>query len=331
MKAAYLGSNCEHCTETSWVRALYALGHEVVLHVDQRVAKADPLGTIDGMLNRGAEVVFYSRTHNDSALGPEWTDHWRALEARGVKTCSLHLDLFWGIPEREEWIANGDPLFTTGLVCTPDPGDRPYTTTIGNVATTINLWDTAFVDHLWTPPAIDRIYAYRGTPREEYRTRFLFVGSEGYHEEYGFRPQLIQACRERWGDDFRLIGGNRSVRGHELADVYASADVVVGDWMFALDPERRITSYISDRVPEVAGRGGLLVGPYYQPGIDSLVVAEADGTIDGLLDECERVAAWSEHCPEKAEERRRDAHLATLASHLYEHRMERVLGALGVQ
>ena len=338
MRFAYIGATCDHCTETAWANALRALGHEVALHVPQEQAKSRPDDFCEALVREGVSAVFYSRTHNPStALGPEWTDRWRALEDRGIATCSLHLDLFWGIPEREEWIASGDPLFTTQLVATPDPGDRAEWVDLVTFGDQVdlrgthhrNLWAEAGVNHLWSPPAIDRRFANRGTPRDEYRTRYLFVGSEGYHPEYPERGELIRRARERWGDDFRTIGGATSIRGDALADVYASADVVLGDSCFALNPERRIPGYWSDRVPETLGRGGVLVHPHGGRLLDAFPAGIWTGNgegIDALLDLAEFVSA----VPEVLDDYRDRAHASVIDGHLYEHRMARILDALGL-
>jgi hypothetical protein len=90
------------------------------------------------------QLVLYTRTHNYTALDRRFTDVWRALEAKGIQTASVHLDVFHGIPEREQWIADGDPLFTTGTVFTADGRH-----------TSERAFAEAGVNHVWLPPAID--------------------------------------------------------------------------------------------------------------------------------------------------------------------------------
>jgi hypothetical protein len=161
------------------------------------------------------------------------------LRKRNVPTVSMHLDKFWGIPDREKGIGV-DPFWKTQFVFTAD-GSRQ------------DAFAERGVKHYWMKPAMSEVYCHPGVPREEFRCDVGFVGAKGYHGEYPFRPRLVDWLEETYGGRFKHI---TDVRGHALNDFYASCKVVVGDCIFAGTP-----SYWSDRLPETVGRYGNLLHP----------------------------------------------------------------------
>jgi hypothetical protein len=161
------------------------------------------------------------------------------LRRRHIPTVSMHLDKFWGIPEREKRIGV-DPFWKTDFVFTAD-GSRQAD------------FGTRGVRHFWMKPAMSEVYCHPGVPREEFRCDVGFVGAKGYHAEYPFRPRLVDWLEETYGGRFKHI---TDVRGHALNDFYASCKVVVGDCIFSGTPR-----YWSDRVPETCGRFGFLLHP----------------------------------------------------------------------
>lgn len=247
-----------HATEAAY-RDGYTHAGCTVIGIDQAEAfERGPQFLLDQCDVARADLLVYSRTHNNTALTPAWTETWRTLEERGTKTASVHLDVFWGLPERERWIREGDPLFTTGTVFTADGGSDEE-------------WMFAGVNHRWLPPGFDsRFVPEIAEPYEELTGRIVFVGSaRGYHPQYPRRMELIQFCQTQYGSRFVEFGNGTErgpVRGAELARVYASDCLVVGDACFA--GER--ANYTSDRVPETLGRGGLLI-------MADIATEEADG------------------------------------------------------
>jgi hypothetical protein len=251
---AYVGNfAAAQSTENAYADAFRRLGCEVrCLQQDE----AHELGTVGvGVFAEGADLLVYTRTHNATALGSGFTTLWRALERGGTSTASTHLDVFWGIPERERWIRRGDPLFTVGTTFTADGGSE-------------DRWAEQGVNHRWLPPAADQRYLRRGHPWRKYRCDVLFLGSaRPYHGEWPWRDRLVAEMERRYGDRFLHVGrGSRHgvVGVRRCPDVVASARVVVGDSIFAGRPR-----YWSNRVPEVLGWGGALVHPRAE-GLDRL-------------------------------------------------------------
>ncbi len=194
------------------------------------------------------------------------------LESLTIPSVSLHLDKFWGIPEREEWIGKL-AFWKTKFVFTAD-GSRQ------------DDFKARGVNHFWMKPAVSPVYIHPGVPQEKYRCDVLFVGARHYHREYPFRPKLVEFLEARYGDRFRHIEG---VRGHELNDVYASAKVIVGDCIFAGTPQ-----YWSDRVPETIGRHGFLIHPIVE-GLDvPLGAVYEPQNLDSLEHAIEMSLSWSD-------------------------------------
>lgn len=317
MRLAYIGNHDTPATsESIWSRAFEQLGHEVIkIRHDEASERGDDV--FARIIADRPNVVFYSRTHNHTALKAEpWTKRWRAFEDLGIRTCGLHLDLFFGLEEeREALVTEGDPLFTMELVCTPDGGHQAE-------------FEAAGVNHRWLPPALDIATCYLGEPIQDLVCDVMFVGSRGYHPAYPERPALIDALNDYYGPSFVHVGpdGVGVYRGHALNQAIASAKVVVGDGCFALNPSLRVAKYWSDRVPEHLGRGALVVHPPVE-GLrewhPSVVQAKEPGGIPQMLSTIDDVLNdWS---PEARFLSRRDGYEACLRAHTYNARAAQVL------
>lgn len=263
------------------------------------------------------DAVTYARTHNNTALGHDWNAAWDALKADGVTTFTTHLDLFRGLPERERWVEDGDPMFRTEYVFTAD-GSCP------------EWWAERGVNHHFLAAACDdRHIPAQAEPFPELANKVIFVGSVGYHPEYPGRIAMLDFARQRWGADFIEIGNGTAWgprRGYDLARVYASDAVFIGDSCFAGD--RRL--YASDRLFETLGRGGVLA------------MARALGFDEWFIhgghlywwDDFDNMAERVEYAranPETRREISRAARKLVLAQHTYRHRAREVLTAIGVE
>lgn len=304
--------NASHdwCTEVHLTRDMEANGHVVVFFQEPRGGfDAESLKRLrQTIIDAEPDLVMWTRTWGGS---PEMTQLWRECESWGIKTASYHLDLYVGL-EREANI-DSDPFWTTQYVFTPD-GDPQ----------SAEFFKSKGINHHWMPPAMVSDEVGFGTYRERYDYDVVFVGSLGYHPEWPWRPTLINALAQRYGDRFRRFGGDLPegpTRGRDLNDLYASAKVVVGDSLCL--PGH--VNYWSDRVCETLGRGGVLVHPrvpglaefmglldgrevcFYEPG-DLGGVFE---TVDGLLDQ-----------PNLRGQIKRFGMELIRARHTYRHRLE---------
>lgn len=294
-------------TETHVTAALEALGHRVV-----RLQENTASWSACDAVGKEADVFLWQRTWDiDSEGGHRALEH---LKAAGVPTVSFHLDLYIGL-EREAQLKT-DPFWRTEFVFTADGGHPDEFEAYG-------------INHHWLPPAIAAEELGQGVPdRRRFPHPVVFVGSHPYpHPAWRpYRDRLIQALQRRYRRDFTVWPQHRRpIRGKDLASLYASAAVVVGDSCLA----GQVPGYWSDRIPETLGRGGLLIHPEV-PGLDgwyrdgqelrTYPVGDFDELIS-LVDECLTDPAG---CHEVAQRG-----MATVAGRdTYRHRMQAVLNIL---
>lgn len=318
MKILYLG-NYRHsfCTEVHLARELESLGCDVDRM--QEPPGGGSASTVRELEERadGVDLVLWTRTWG---MPPEPTIAlWGRLRARGVTTASYHLDLYFGL-QREEGL-HDDPFWRTEHVFTPD-GDP----------TSAERFAALDIQHHWSAPAMVSDEVGFGRRRDEYAYDVVFVGSYGYHDEWPWRPRLIDWLGDAYGPRFRRFGGDLPegpTRGQDLNDLYASCGVAVGDSLCLPGHAR----YWSDRYYECTGRGGLLVAPRV-PGIEEhftdgehLVLYDV-GDVDGLRRSIDyyasregQAAGWS--IRERAVEHVR-------ARHTYRHRLAVALDVMGL-
>lgn len=247
----YIGNfTASWCTEVHIARELEALGHTV-----ERWQEPHPGEDKQRFLHRLEDwcietlpdLILFTRTWG---LPSETTALWRRLEQLGIKTASYHLDLYVGL-QREAGILD-DPFWRTQYVFTPDGDPKSQT-----------FFESVGINHVWISPAVVSDECVPGNPQPRYDYDVVFVGSEGYHTEWPWRPRLINFLRQRYGDRFRRFGGDMPegpTRGQNLNDLYATAKVVVGDSLHLPGHTR----YWTDRYFETIGRGGFLIAPYVE-------------------------------------------------------------------
>ena len=246
--AVYIGNfRHRHTTETAVALGLEQLGWQV-RRIQQHDATRE---AVQREADLGARLVLYTRTHDPSALGPEWTQTWRDCEQAGAQTASLHLDLFRTLP-RARLVERADPLFTTGTVFTPDAGDPGW-------------WEKHGVHHVWCPPAHALIDPSTPEARESVGrvAPVVFIGTvRGYHPEHApWRSTLLRSLARRYGrGQVGIYGNGRPVRGPELTAVLEQAEVAIGD----VCGGGTIPGYYSDRVPETLARGCPLIHPHVE-------------------------------------------------------------------
>jgi hypothetical protein len=316
---AYLSNTrAPWCTEVHVAQALAELDHNVLLLQEDVITVAD----IEAVAT-GCDLFLFTRTwgcHDRQAM----LDMYDRLHAAGTRTASYHLDLYVGL-EREATIV-GDPFWSTETVFHPD----------GSAHAAGRL--TAYgVNHHPLPPAVCAADIYQGTPRPEFGHPVIFVGSAlpyGHAAEWPFRDRLVTALAARYGSEFAHYGpgGLRTVRNGidgdptMLNDLYASARVVVGDCI-----DR--SGYVSDRLTETLGRGGLLVFPR-SDAVTALgydfghhYVGYMPGNIDSALHAIDRALRFTD--ADRAA-MRHDAMAHTAAHHTFTHRMATVLDVMGI-
>src|SRR4029077_2968548 len=124
----------------------------------------------------------------------------KELQGAGIKTCSFHLDLYWGLNQsdgREDRIGQ-HAFFRTTKIFTADGGhQKEFAERLGADK------------HVWLPPGVVLRDCKPGEYRKDLATDVGFVGASSYHPEYPFRTKLIEFLRAAYGDRFRLYQGYR--------------------------------------------------------------------------------------------------------------------------
>jgi hypothetical protein len=194
-----------------------------------------------------------------------------------IPTIGFHLDRWWGL-QRWRTVLEA-PFFRCEYVFTADGAHQEEFAAAG-------------VNHHWSPPAIAPRNIRLGEPDPRWKCDVAFVGSwqGGYHQEWQHRPQLVDFLRKTYKDRVRFFPekGQHRIVGNALADLYATAKVVVGDsCLVPTVSGEPMHHYCSDRVFETLGRGGCLIHPFVEG------VIESGFTTTGVLRDDTHLGAWN--------------------------------------
>jgi len=231
------------------------------------------------------------------------------LEALSMPTVGFHLDLWWGL-RRAIQVSEREPFFYVDTLYTGDGGHDAE-------------WAAAGVNHRWSPPGVLGRECHMAVPQRAYRSDVAFVGSwRGYDhaEHWPARRTMLEAVRRRYRNRFAMWPKGRAVRGDELNRLFASAKVIVGDSCLA----GKIPRYVSDRVFETTGRGGVLVHPRVEGVTDGSLLTEGEHLLcfeAGDHDELIRQIEYLLHHDDEREAMRRRGHEWVKAHHTYAHRL----------
>jgi hypothetical protein len=257
------------------------------------------------------QLLIYVHTHGWDMPGQY--DQYKMIDElrkSGIKTCSFHLDRFWGLNvlDRRQDRIGTHAFWRTDKVFTADGGNDEKFAALG-------------INHQWMPPAVVERDCVMGRSNLRFNSPLAFTGADGYHPEYPFRPLLVNRLREIYGTNFRVYQG---IRQQDLNDLYATVRVLVGDSCFA-----GADRYWSDRVPETLGRGGFLIYPK-TPGLDipGLVTYEPQN-IDDLIKKINYYVD-DDHQAERIR-LRNQAHEFVKQHHTYTNRMQTLLEVMGVK
>lgn len=260
LKVFYVGNfGPPHSSENHILAALVDTGHFVVPIQESLVDHWRQLAHGDWTCFGGKpDLILWTRTGWPWGTGGQFglnereplADQVRMMQIardRGIPVVGYHLDIWWGLQRQTQ--VDTEPFFQCDLLITADGGHD-------------DLWAEHAVNHVWFPPAVSAREADFGTPREEMRSKLAFVGSwqGGYHEEHQHRYELVSFLKKNYRGicEFWPKRGEHAVRGRALRDLYASVDIATGDSCFA---GSGLARYVSDRLPETTGRGGLLLHP----------------------------------------------------------------------
>jgi hypothetical protein len=236
-----------------------------------------------------------------------------ALKRSGIPTVTYHLDLWLGL-QRQKDLETDDFYRHIGHFFTVDK----------LMADWFN--ENTDVKGHYLPAGVFHEECYlQEVNGSQHQNDVVFVGSKGYHPEWGYRPKLINWLTQTYGDRFTHVGGDGigTLRGDDLNRLYAGSKVSVGD---TLCLNFDYPYYWSDRVWETLGRGGFMIHPYVK-GMEEhfedkkhLVFYEY-GNFDQLR---ELIDYFLTHDAER-EAIRRAGHEHVKANHTYQHRWQHIL------
>lgn len=248
MKITFLGNfSVPYSSENHHVKTLESLGHEVT-KLQEGVVNGNEI--VKQALLSDLFVVVH--THGWVTPILSLSDVLRLLKGK-VTTLTYHLDLWFGIERQKDLETDDFYKLIDHFFCT----------------------DKLMADWFNENTKVKGHFLPAGVYHEETylldlpkTNDVIFVGSKSYHQEWKWRPQLIDWLSQTYGDRFKHYGndGLGIVRGDELNRLYASTKIVVGD---TLCLNFNYPYYLSDRVFETTGRGGFLLMPYIK-GIEDL-------------------------------------------------------------
>ena len=164
---------------------------------------------------------------------------------------------------------------------------------------------------------------------EHFKHDVVFVGGgEDYmHPEWPYRAKLVRWLKETYGTRLGKYGHpERTVRGHELNQLYSSSKIVIGD---TLCKDFFDSYYYSDRCFEVTGRGGMLITPYI-PGMTDHFIDRQD-VVFYAYDNFDQLKYMIDYYLEHHDEReaiRLAGHYRTKQTNTYTQRMQSMIDTL---
>ena len=315
-RITFLGNfEVPYSSENHHAASLESLGHTVIKLQERKVkAKVIYSEALD------SDLFIWVHTHGWQTPGSiDMIDVLHELKKHGIPTMTYHLDLWFGINRQKDLENDG------------------FYRSIGHFFTVDKLmadWfnkNTKVKGHFMPPGVYDKeCYIHPDKNKKYYDHDVIFVGSKRYHQEYPFRPQLIDFLRETYKNRFCHVGGDGdtgTVRGDDLNRIYARCKIAIGD---TLNINFNYPYYTSDRLFESTGRGGFTIYPkivgldqYFK---DDEVIWYEHGNLNDLK---KKIDYYLEHDDEREQIRLR-GHERTKREHTYVHRWEQILKELGI-
>lgn len=311
MKIAYVGNrknkasdNKSFNTEEHVAKSLEKLGHAVQFIQEDEF---EPYTLAD--LVAGSDLFLWTRTWPGRVTEFDLAE----IEKQNIPTVSFHLDKYAGI-KRDGGLGE-DVFWKTQHVFSPE----------GSVQSK-KIFKSHGINQHYLPPGVFADECYMAEPVDHFKHDVVFVGGgETYsHPEWPYRAKLVKWLKETYGDRLGKYGHpERTVRGEELNQLYASCKVVIGD---TLCKDFMDSFYYSDRQFEVTGRGGFLITPYIAGITDHFRDREEAVfyAFDNFVQLKNLIDYYLEHDDER-EAIRRAGHERTKRENTYTQRMQQML------
>jgi len=308
MKIAFLGNFAvDYTSESHYAKTFEKLGHQVIRLQEPQVRTDDVYSVA-----KDCDMFFWVHTHGWELQGNRtMLEVLRKLDGMGVPTVAYHLDLYMGLKRWTEY-ENSDYFKV-----------KHFFTVDKLMADWLNE-NTQTVGH-YLPAGVFEDECYKGDFDQRFDFDVVFVGSKRYHEEWQYRPQLVNWLEQTFGNRFGHFGNDGIVplRGAQLNNLYASAKVVVGDTLcIGFD----YPYYWSDRIYETTGRGGFML----HPRIKGLETQFEDGaeilTYEyGNFDELKEKIVWALDNTAQRKFIQQAGHERTKSDHTYTQRLQTII------
>jgi glycosyltransferase involved in cell wall biosynthesis len=309
---AFLGNfRVDYSTEFHHAASLQALGHNVIKLQETKATSEEIL-----KVALESDLFVWVHTHGWNTPGDlSMARVLKRIKAKNIPTMTYHLDLWLGLGRESD--LDKDPVYK-------------YIDHFFTVDKQMADWfdkNTEVKGH-YLPAGVFHEECYIKPSRKILDV--IFVGSKGYHQEWPYRPKLVNWLQSTYKKRFRHYGrdGVKSIRGAELNSVYAATKVVVGD---TLCPNFNYPSYWSDRIYETLGRGGFLIHPYI-PGLEK-EFKDKEHVVFYQYNNFEQLNELIDYYLEHEEEReaiRQAGHLHVKQNYTYKNRWEQILKELGI-
>lgn len=307
MRIGFYGNfQVPYCSEVHHANSLESLGHEVIrIQEPQNVHEAVVVAAED------CDLFVWVHTH-----GWETPNMYIALEdlqRMGIPCITYHLDLYMPINRWKRY--QGHPYFT----------HMDHWFTVDPLMADWISENTGAKGH-FLPAGVFGPECYISEQDSPHANDVVFVGSRNYHEEWKWRPQLIDWLRETYGPRFTHVGGDGdtgTLRGDDLNRMYANSKVAVGD---TLCVNFDYPWYASDRLFEAPGRGAFNLFPYIK-GVENWF-KEGDEIVNfeyGNFDQLKFLIDYYLDDDAERERIRVAGHERVKQEHTYAHRWQSIL------
>lgn len=308
MKIAFLGNFAvDYTSESHYAKTFEKLGHQVIRLQEPQVRTDDVYA-----IAKTCDMFFWVHTHGWELQGNRtMAEVLRKLDGMNIPTVAYHLDLYMGLRRWTEY-ENSDYFKV-----------KHFFTVDKLMADWLNE-NTQTIGH-YLPAGVYEEECYTGDFDQRFNFDVVFVGSKRYHEEWQYRPQLVNWLEQTFGRRFGHFGNDGIVplRGAALNNLYASAKVVVGDTLcIGFD----YPYYWSDRIYETTGRGGFMIHPY----IKGLETEFEDGAEVlfyeyGNFEQLKEKIVWALENDAKRKFIQQAGHERTKAEHTYTQRLQTII------
>jgi hypothetical protein len=311
MKITFVGNfNVDFTSETHHSNTLQSMGHKVARLQEGQTSTDQILAS-----GLSSDLVVWVHTHGWDTTGSiSIADLSQRLRDANVPLITYHLDLWMGISRQ----ADLDNEYYKAL--------HHFFTVDKLMADYLNE-STNTIGHFVPAAVYDKeVYIHQDYNPDSFDADVVFVGSRKYHEEWAYRPQLIDWLRQNY--NFRHIGpdGEGVARGDALNRIYAKSKIAIGD---TLNMNFNYPFYSSDRLWESIGRGAFTIYPRIT-GLESVYEEGKEVAYyehGNFADLKEKIDYYLEH-EEEREKIRLEGQYKTKTSGTYVNRWHQILGEL---